>query len=123
MPRYGWLCLDSTETLGSMLLQPAISNLANQGWKYLMTLKQLRFFSVDDLVILKYLTDLPSLTVTSIAEKMHLSQPAVSQRIRKMEDVLGEKLIERSGRGIKLTSFGVIHACRASEALNILDSI
>jgi DNA-binding transcriptional LysR family regulator len=88
-----------------------------------MTLAQLRYFSVDDLVILKYLTDMPSLTVTLIAEKMHLSQPAVSQRIRKMEEVLGEKLIERSGRGVKLTSFGVSHACRASAALTILDSV
>lgn len=86
-----------------------------------MTLNQLRFLSVDDLVILKFLSASPLLTVTSIAEKMHLSQPAVSQRIRKMEGALGEKLIERSGRGIKLTIFGMAQAVRATEALNILD--
>ena len=86
-----------------------------------MTLNQLRFLSVDDLVILKFLSASPLLTVTSIAEKMHLSQPAVSQRIRKMEGALGEKLIERSGRGIKLTIFGMAQAFRATEALNILD--
>jgi predicted transcriptional regulator len=83
---------------------------------------QLRFLSVDDLVILAYLTGTP-LTITAIAEKMHLTQPAVTQRIRKMESALGQKLVERSGRGVQLTVFGMAQADRAAQALNILDGV
>ena len=88
-----------------------------------MTLTKLRSLSVDDLVILKYLSLDPTLTVTNIAERMNLTQPAVSQRIRKMENALGEKIVQRSGRGVELTVFGMAHAERATEALSILDRI
>jgi len=40
------------------------------------------------------------------AEKLRISQPAISAQIRALEDALGEKLFRRSGRGLMLTEAG-----------------
>lgn len=44
--------------------------------------------------------------LTKASEKLFISQPAVTQTINKLENLLGEKLFIRKPRGIKLTSFG-----------------
>ena len=80
---------------------------------------QLRFLSVDDLLILMHLSR-SGLSVTEVAGKLKLTQPAVTQRIRKMEDAFGQKLIERKGRGVQLTHFGLEQAERATAALAAL---
>jgi DNA-binding transcriptional LysR family regulator len=41
------------------------------------------------------------------AAALHLSQSAVSQHLRKVESVVGEPLVERSGRGILFTEIGL----------------
>jgi DNA-binding transcriptional LysR family regulator len=85
-----------------------------------MSIDQLRLLSIDDLVILKYLSE-TQLGVTAIAGKMQLSQPAITQRIRKMEDIYHDKILSRKGRGVELTPFGMVLATRASAALVVLD--
>jgi DNA-binding transcriptional LysR family regulator len=37
------------------------------------------------------------------AEALHLTQPAVSRHIRRLEEQLGEPLFVRRGRGVELT--------------------
>jgi LysR family transcriptional regulator, cyn operon transcriptional activator len=44
--------------------------------------------------------------VTRAADRLHLSQPAVSQRISGLEVSLGVQLFERVGRGLRLTTDG-----------------
>lgn len=44
--------------------------------------------------------------VTKAANRLHLSQPAVSQRISTLEEMLGVPLFERVGRGLRLTTDG-----------------
>src|SRR5262245_54852053 len=44
--------------------------------------------------------------VTKAADRLHLSQPAVSQRIGTLEETLGVPLFERAGRGLRLTTDG-----------------
>src|SRR5215471_12391155 len=46
------------------------------------------------------------LSYTRAAEELYLSQPAVSQQVRTLEQALGVCLFERSGRGIVLTAAG-----------------
>ena len=40
------------------------------------------------------------------AEKLHISQPSISEQIRELEAALGEKLFRREGRSNKLTDAG-----------------
>ena len=50
------------------------------------------------------------------AAALHLSQSAVSQHLRRVEAVVGEPLIERSGRGIVFTEIG-LKALRHARAI------
>jgi hypothetical protein len=41
---------------------------------------------------------------------LHLSQPAVTAHLRRVEEIVGKPLVSRSTRGVKLTTHG--HALR-----------
>ncbi|MDN5855829.1 MAG: LysR family transcriptional regulator [Actinomycetia bacterium] len=59
-------------------------------------------------------------SVTAAAQELHLTAPGVSQHVRRLERELDATLLERSGRGIRLTPAGRVfagHAERASRAL------
>ncbi|MFH1071744.1 MAG: LysR substrate-binding domain-containing protein, partial [Candidatus Glassbacteria bacterium] len=45
---------------------------------------------------------------TAAATELHLTQPAVSNQVRKLEDDLGTRLFERYGRQVKLTRAGEV---------------
>lgn len=47
-------------------------------------------------------------SVTAAAAALHVSQPAVSAQIRKLETALGHELFDRSGRALSLTPEGKI---------------
>ena len=49
--------------------------------------------------------------ITRAAEHLHLSQPAVSQSLQKLENALGHELVRRGGREFDLTAMGeAVHA-------------
>jgi LysR family transcriptional activator of nhaA len=56
------------------------------------------------------------LSVTRAANKLNLSVPALSLQLKQLEESLGQKLFERSGKGLTLTDAGRI-------ALDYADSI
>lgn len=58
--------------------------------------------------------------VTRAAGYLHLTQSAVSMQIKRLEEALGMRLLERSGRGVVLTSDGeeVLSVARRMLALN-----
>src|SRR5262252_2764483 len=45
-------------------------------------------------------------SVSRAAKQLRLAQPTVSEQIHALEHALGEKLLERAGRGIALTEIG-----------------
>ena len=45
-------------------------------------------------------------TITAACKKLRLAQPTISAQLRTLEEVLGEKLFERSGRNLTLTETG-----------------
>ena len=61
-------------------------------------------FDIDDLVALRTLADLGSFRKAAAA--VHLSQPAYSRRIDKLERALGIRLVERTTRSVTLTAAG-----------------
>lgn len=81
---------------------------------------QLRLLNVDDFMILSALRE--GLTVTKIGQRLGLSQPAITQRIRKMEEAFGQKILEKDGRGIKLSTNGQRIAQQAIEALSAFEN-
>ncbi len=60
------------------------------------------------------------LSYTRASEALYLSQPAVSQQIRALEQTLGLRLFARSGRGIILTSAGQELLRHAEQLLGLL---
>jgi LysR family transcriptional activator of nhaA len=45
-------------------------------------------------------------TITAACKKLRLAQPTISAQLRSLEEALGEKLFERSGRNLTLTETG-----------------
>lgn len=58
--------------------------------------------------------------ITAAADAVHMSQPAITQAIAKLEASLDEKLLVRSSRGMHPTAAGAIFARRCDRALAIL---
>ncbi|MBB6487111.1 LysR family transcriptional regulator [Rhizobium lusitanum] len=58
--------------------------------------------------------------VTRAAERLHVSQSALTQQIKALEDELGTALLRRVGRGIELTEAGAVFW---HEAQSILDRV
>jgi len=56
-------------------------------------------------------------SVTRAAEALHYSQPAISHHLGRLETELGIPLLQRAGRGVRLTEAGRILAERADEIL------
>jgi molybdate transport repressor ModE-like protein len=61
-------------------------------------------------------------SVTAAARELHYSQPSVSHHLAKLEAETGAKLIQKAGRGIRLTEAGRLLAERATEIIGRLDS-
>ena len=47
-------------------------------------------------------------SISKVADASHISQPALSLQMQKIEDTLGCRLFERSNRGIRLTDAGIL---------------
>ena len=56
-------------------------------------------------------------SVTGAAEALQYSQPAISHHLARLEAEVGVPLVQRAGRGIRLTHAGEILAARADEIL------
>lgn len=61
-------------------------------------------------------------SVTGAAEALHYAQPSVSHHLARLEAEVGVPLVQRAGRGIRLTDAGRLLADRAQEILGRLDA-
>jgi DNA-binding transcriptional LysR family regulator len=61
-------------------------------------------------------------SVTEAAKELHYSQPTVSHHLARLEAAAGAKLIQRVGRGIRLTPEGQLLAGRAAEIIGRIDA-
>ena len=57
------------------------------------------------------------------ADDCAISQPALSMQIREMEETLGASLFDRSGRQVRLTSFGEAFVERVRDILRSVDEL
>ena len=73
-------------------------------------------FDLADLRAFVALAELESFRAA--AEALHLSQPALSRRIGKLEDALGVRLFDRTTRSVNLTAVGRDFSRKARELLD-----
>src|SRR5687767_1635664 len=77
-------------------------------------------FDLNDLLAFRAVAELASFR--KAAESVHLSQPAFSRRINKLEQALGVRLLERTTRRVELTTVGRDFERRVRHLLDELDS-
>src|SRR5438132_12866397 len=56
-------------------------------------------------------------SVSAAAAEIGIGQPSASQHLRLLEAAAGQRLVERTGRGSRLTEAGQVLAARAAQAL------
>ena len=61
-------------------------------------------------------------SVTAAAKELHYSQPSVTHHLSRLEAETGAQLLQRVGRGIRLTPAGTLLAGRAAEILGRIDA-
>src|ERR671933_518482 len=59
-------------------------------------------------------------SVSAAAAAIGIGQPSASQHLRLLETAAGQRLVERNGRGSRLTDAGQVLAARAAQALATL---
>jgi len=60
---------------------------------------------------------------TEAAERLYLTQPAISLQVKALERELGERLLERSRRRVRLTAAGEVILAHAEEVLRKVDEL
>ena len=61
-------------------------------------------------------------SVTAAAKELHYSQPSVTHHLGRLEAETGAQLLQRVGRGIRLTPAGQLLADRAAEIIGRIDA-
>ena len=61
------------------------------------------------------------LSFTRAAEALHVTQSAVSQQVAQLEERVGKRLVERSGRVLRLTPHGEILAAACQKSFSTLE--
>ena len=77
-------------------------------------------FDLDDLLAFRAVADLGNFS--RAAESVHISQPAFSRRIDKLEKALGAQLLERTTRRVGLTAVGRDFDRQLRQILDALDT-
>ena len=75
----------------------------------------------DDLAFFSVLTASKSLAES--ARKLNVTPPAVTQRLRALEEKVGVRLIDRSGRHLRLTEEGSLVASHSVIVSDAIDSL
>ncbi len=61
-------------------------------------------------------------SISKVASANHISQPALSQQMQRLEEEVGQRLLERSNRGIELTRAGVVMQKYAEQFLQVYEN-
>jgi DNA-binding transcriptional LysR family regulator len=61
-------------------------------------------------------------SVTAAAKELHYAQPSVTHHLARLEAETGAQLLQRVGRGIRLTAAGELLADRAAEIIGRIDA-
>lgn len=79
--------------------------------------------NLDTILLRAFVATAETASMTVAANILHLTQGAVSQQVKRLEDVLGCRLFERDRRGLRLTPPGEHLFSRAKRLLDLNDDI
>jgi DNA-binding transcriptional LysR family regulator len=60
-------------------------------------------------------------TFTHAAERMYVAQPTLSQQIRRLEEFVGTRLLQRRREGVRLTEAGTVLLAESRAVLSLVD--
>jgi len=60
-------------------------------------------------------------SLVAAAEALHVTNSAISQQLAKLEDEIGQPLLERNGRGVRLTDAAMVLVAHTVRALSVLE--
>ena len=72
--------------------------------------------------IINFITIVEEGNITKAAQKLHISQPPLSNQLKALEEELGVKLIERGSRKVTLTDVGNLLYKRGKDMVNVFES-
>ena len=79
---------------------------------------------MDTRVLRYFLTVAQTGNITEAAKKLHITQPTLSRQLQKLEEDLGQELLDRTQKGhFGLTNAGIILARKSENLLQIWDDI
>lgn len=78
-----------------------------------MDMKQLRYF----------IAIAEEKNITAAANRLHMSQPPLSMQLKQLEEELGVKLVERSGKRLELTDKGILLYHHALQLVNSMEEV
>src|SRR5689334_16610313 len=61
-------------------------------------------------------------SLTAAAKELHYTQPSITHHLARLEAETGAKLLQRVGRGVRLTPAGELLAVRAAEIIGRVDA-
>ena len=72
--------------------------------------------------LINFITIVEEGNITKAAQKLHISQPPLSNQLKALEEELGVKLIERGSRKVMLTDVGNLLYKRGKDMVNVFES-
>ena len=84
-------------------------------------MSRLRLLDFDDLFLLSHL--LEGSTIAATAKQLGLTQPAITQRVRKIERVFADAILQKVGRHVRLTKEGRAICVKAADALALMREV
>jgi len=84
-------------------------------------ISRLRLLDFDDLFLLSHL--LEGSTIAATAKQLGLTQPAITQRVRKIERVFADNILQKVGRHVRLTKEGRAICVKAADALALMRDV
>lgn len=72
--------------------------------------------------LINFITIVEEGNITKAAQKLHISQPPLSNQLKALEAELGVKLIERGSRKVTLTDVGNLLYKRGKDMVNVFES-
>lgn len=61
--------------------------------------------------------------ITKVANKLYITQPSLTKRLQRIEEIFGVKIVNRTTKGVEFTSKGILLAEKAEEYIAFMNGV